>query len=85
MEPILPFWFKQRQCKFDAAGDNTFKVTAPNLGENYLRVFAENDRWKAAIRPSADGADAHVTTDTFATPKDAWEAAFELYRNHVII
>ena len=57
MEPIPPFWFKQRQCKLEAAGDNTFKVTAPNLGEYYLRVFSENGGWKAALRSTAAGPD----------------------------
>jgi len=28
-KPILPFWFKQRQGKLEAAGENTFKAVAP--------------------------------------------------------
>ena len=62
MEPIIPFWVKQRQCKLDPAGENAFKITAPNLGENYLRVFPEEGRWKAAVRTSADGPDLYSTS-----------------------
>ena len=39
--PILPFWFKQRQCKAEPAGDDVLKVSGPNLGEAYLRVARE--------------------------------------------
>ena len=44
MDLIVPFWFKQRQCKTEPSGDNAVKVTGPNLGEAHLRVFAEDGR-----------------------------------------
>ncbi len=85
MEPIPPFWFKQRQCRLEAAGENAFKAAGPNLPESYLRIFAEDGRWKAAVRSSADGPDDTVTADGLPTTNAAWEAAFELYRNRVVI
>ena len=58
MEPTTPFWFKQRQCKLEAAGEQQFKVTAPNLVESFLRVEpAGENRWRAALRRTVDGAD----------------------------
>ena len=38
----------------------------------------------AALRLSADGPEVAGTEPVFATPVEAWEAAFELYRSHVI-
>ena len=55
--PISPFWFKQRQCKAEPAGENTIKVSGPNLGEAYLHVRRDNAHWKASLRLSADGPD----------------------------
>ena len=47
MEPIPPFWFKQRQCKAEPAGPNAVRVTGPNLGEVFLRIEPVGDRWRA--------------------------------------
>jgi hypothetical protein len=86
MQPILPFWFKQRQAKLEPAGENTFKATAPNQGEAYLRIYQiENQRWAASVREKADGEDAAATPVEFPTPGEAWDAAFELYRRLAIV
>ena len=86
MHPDPPFWFKQRQCKAEPAGNDTMlKVTGPNLGEAFLRIEkTENAGWKAALRVAAEGPDVDATEPEIATPKEAWDAAFELYRLHVI-
>ena len=85
-QPILPFWFVQRQAKLEPAGENTFKATAPNQGEAYLLIRpGDNQRWSAAVRLSADGDDVAATQPVFATPGHAWEAAFELYRQAAIV
>jgi hypothetical protein len=82
----VPFWFKQRQCKAEPAGDNVLRVSGPNLGEAFLIVRkAENGRWQAALRLAAGGADMAATEATFPTDDDAWLAAFELYRGNVIV
>jgi hypothetical protein len=85
MDPILPFWFKQRQCKAEPAGDHTLRVSGPNLGENYLTIRPEGSLWRAALRQTADGPDLAATDPDIPTEEDAWEAAFELYREHVIV
>lgn len=87
MPPIPPFWFKQRQCQAELAGDeNTLKVTGPNLGEAFLRIDrGENGRWRAAMRRTADGPEVAATEPELDNPTDAWEAAFELYRTNVIV
>ena len=87
MQPILPFWFKQRQCKAEPAGnDNLLKVTGPNLGEAYVGIrLDDNQRWCGLLRLAPAGPDVAVTEPEIDTPQDAWEAAFELYRTHVII
>jgi len=85
MEPTPPFWFKQRQCKSEPAGDNVLKVTGPNLGEAYLRIERDGDRWRAALRRTADGPDVSATPAELPTAEEAWAAAFELYRLHVIV
>jgi hypothetical protein len=85
MEPITPFWFKQRQCKLEPAGENAYKITGPNVGERYVRILPADGGWKGALRSTADGPDIAVTSDAFATARDAWDAAFELYREHFIV
>jgi hypothetical protein len=86
MQPIPPFWFKQRQCRTEPAGsENLLKITGPNLGEAFLRISPEDHRWRASLRMTADGADVSATEAEFQSPKAAWDAAFELYRNHLIV
>ena len=86
MELTEPFWFKQRQCKAESAGENTLRVTGPNLPETFLRIErAGDDRWRGALRLSADGPDASYTDPDLKTPNEAWEAAFELYRVRMIV
>ena len=85
-QPILPSWFKGRQCKAEPAGDHTLKLTGPNLGEAWISARpADDGRWQAALRLSADGPDAAVTEPEIEDEQDAWMAAFELYRTHVIV
>ncbi len=87
MPPIFPFWFKQRQCKAEPAGDeNTLKVSGPNLGEAFIGISRdENMHWRAFLRMSADGPEVAATEPEFENPNDAWEAAFELFRTSVIV
>ncbi len=86
MDVTEPFWFKQRQCKAEPAGDNSLRVSGPNLPETFLRIErAGDDRWRAGLRLSADGPDASYTDPELKTPKEAWEAAFELYRVRMIV
>jgi hypothetical protein len=85
MQPILPFWFKQRQAKADPAGENTYRLTAPNLGGAFITIRPDSDgRWSGALKLAADGPDVAATGPIYDNPGDAWGAAFELYRTHMI-
>lgn len=86
MEPTTPFWFKQRQCKLETAGDQTLKVSGPNLGEAYLLVTpGDNNSWKASLRLSPDGPDVATGQSEYPNVNAAWVVAFELYRIHLIV
>ncbi len=86
MQPIPPFWFVQRQAKREAAGDNTYRVAAPNLRESFIAIRQSGEgHWSAALRLAADGPDVAATAATYDNPGDAWGAAFELFRNHVVL
>jgi hypothetical protein len=85
MQPTLPSWFKYRQGKAEPAGENTYRLTAPNQQEAFICIrSAENGRWSAALRLAADGPDAATTAPEFDNEADAWQAAFELYRQEVL-
>jgi hypothetical protein len=85
MDPIPPFWFKQRQCKMEQVGDGQLKVSGPNLAEAYLRVTkGSNGTWKASLRQTPDGPDLATAQAEQPNVKSAWDVAFELYRTHVI-
>jgi hypothetical protein len=86
MAPILPFWFKQRQCNAEPVGDGyTLKVSGPNLAEAFIGIGACDNRWRAFLRQSVDGPEAVATEAEFDNANDAWEAAFELYRTSTIV
>jgi hypothetical protein len=86
MEPILPFWFKQRQGKAEPAGADTCRVTAPNLPETWLGVRQNGDgRWGAFLRLAADGPELGSTGAAYDSAGEAWDAAFELYRRALVV
>lgn len=85
-EPVLPFWFRQRQGKCEPAGAETFRLTAPNQQEAFISVRKEPDgNYRAVLRVTAEGPEAAVAEDVHGNEEDAWGAAFELYRTHVIV
>lgn len=84
--PIQPFWFKQRQCKAEPVeGRQMLKVSGPNLVEAFIHVRREDSRWKVGLRKSADGDDVATAESEKPSEHAAWDAAFELYRTHVIV
>ncbi|HXG12694.1 MAG TPA: hypothetical protein VNK04_23250 [Gemmataceae bacterium] len=86
MPPTLPSWFKYRQGKAEPAGENTCRLTAPNQQDAFISIRpAENGRWSAALRTTADGPDLAATAPEFDNPADAWAAAFELYRREILV
>ena len=85
MSLITPFWFKQRQCKAEPAGsEHVLKVSGPNLAEAFISISKVNGLWGAALRRTADGPDVASCPAEIPSEKEAWDAAFELYRTHVI-
>jgi len=82
--PIAPFWFKQRQCKLEAAGDNLLKATGPNLPEAFLFVRQEGGTWVGGLKLAADGPEVASGPADPPSIKEAWNVAFEMYRQHVI-
>jgi hypothetical protein len=85
MPPLVPFWFKQRQCKAEPQDKHLLKVSGPNLGEAYIHIRPEGERWRAGLRLSPDGEDVAATEAEIPDERKAWEVAFELYRNRFII
>lgn len=86
MEPISPSWFKQRQGKAEKVGEDVYRLTAPQLADYFIAIRrGEDGRWTAALRAQADGPDLAVTEPADQSRGDAWGAAFELYRTHVVV
>lgn len=86
MQPVTPFWFNMRQGKAQPAGDEVLRLTAPNLPEAFITVRkGENGLWAGAMRTTQDGPDVVASHPVYEQQSDAWYAAFELYRNQVVI
>lgn len=85
MDVVLPTWFKYRQGRAEPAGENALKLTAPNLPEATISIrAAENGNWQGVLHTAATP-EAAITQPEFVTPGEAWGAAFELYRNYVVV
>jgi hypothetical protein len=83
---VPPYWFAQRQGKAEEAGPEAYRLTAPNLKEALVGVRSEaGDRWSAYLRLTSDGTDLAATPAEYTRLEDAWDAAFELYRNHLVV
>ena len=85
MAVILPTWFKGRQGKAEPAGEQTYRLTGPNLREGFISIRRAEGGWYAGLRFAADGPDAEATREPLPTEYEAWEAAFELYRTAVVV
>ncbi|HLJ96987.1 MAG TPA: hypothetical protein VKU02_27735 [Gemmataceae bacterium] len=84
--PTPPFWFRQRQGKAEPAGPDTYRLTAPNLGEALISIQqTTNGRWLPVLKRTAEGPNLVEAGDDFATPQEAWDAAFEWYRVHIVV
>ena len=86
MEPTPPFWFRQRQCQIESVAPDTYRLTGPNLPEAFISVQrTEAGRWRPVLRLKQDGPDVDAPAVDLENPKDAWEAAFELYRERLVV
>lgn len=85
-ELVVPSWFKQRQGKADPAGAHIYRLTGPNLEEAFIWIAqSDGSRWASGVRKDSAGADLEATGADFDFQRDAWEAAFELYRRHFVV
>jgi hypothetical protein len=85
MSLTAPYWVKQRQVKTESAGDNLYRLTAPNLAEAFVGIRKSGSGlWSSFVRTRADGDDIEATEPVFDTEPEAWYAAFELYRRRII-
>jgi len=86
MSLILPSWFNQRQGKAEAAGEGTYRLSAPNAKPALISIHhGNNGQWSAALRLADAGPVVASTEPEFPRPEEAWEAAFELYRRQVVV
>lgn len=80
--PTPPSWFRGRQGKIEEVTPDLVKLTGPNLIEAHIGVRkADNGRWASFVRAAADGPDQAATEPIHPNSYEAWEAAFEIYRN----
>jgi hypothetical protein len=86
MNLTVPFWFQQRQGKAEPAGTNAYQLTAPNLKPALISIAnGDNGLWSAALALEKGGPSLAATSAEYPSPQAAWEAAFELYRQHIVI
>lgn len=86
MQPVTPFWFNMRQGKASAVNESTLALTAPNLPESFVGVRkGENGRWSAILKKSADGPEVAASSPIYDRESEAWNAAFELFRTHLVV
>lgn len=86
MALVTPFWFKQRQGKAEEAGPSLYKISGPNMKEAFLGIRAgSNGRWHAFVRRLADGPELASAANGSETLYEAWDVAFEIYRNLDVI
>lgn len=86
MALAVPTWYKQRQGKLEPAGEQVFRLSGPNLPAAFLGLRrADNGKLQGFLRQSADGPDVAVTDPKFGSDYEAWEVAFEMYRQRMII
>jgi hypothetical protein len=86
MAVIVPSWFKGRQGKAEEVRPGLIKLIAPNLREWYLGIRRlDMGGWLTYLRIELEGADTIAVEVDPMPEQEAWDAAFEVYRNHVII
>ena len=86
--PTLPFWMRQRQIKAEPIGETAMKLIAPNLPVYKLAIEPAPTGWKAFVHQlSAEGAKVLLAEREFSASglEAAWQNAYELFRQQVII
>jgi len=88
--PVLPFWMRQRQVKAESIGENAIRLTAPQLPVHDLEIKPLSEgAWAAVLyEAAAEGGERKRIAECSYRPEhpqSAWAAAFELYRQSVIV
>ena len=86
MQPTPPFWFRMRQGKMEPAGPDSYRLTAPNLAEALISIRqTANGHWQPVMRSQCEEPEMAAPAAELESPQDAWEAAFELYRERLVV
>jgi len=86
MAVTVPAWFKGRQGKAEEVGPRLLRLTAPNLKEWFIGLQRlDTGGWRAFLREAADGPDVAAVELEDVPEAEAWDGAFEMYRNDVIV
>jgi hypothetical protein len=86
MNVTPPYWFNQRQGKAEPVGTDTCRLTAPNVKPAFISIQRDGTGlWLAALRLVEQEPPVAATEPEFQKPEEAWGAAFELYRIHVVV
>lgn len=88
--PPLPFWMQQRQLKAESVNDSTLRLSGPNLPTHEITLIpvSMGPGWRVTIHKIGSENERSTVLQTevsFASNEAAWQTAFELYRQHVIV
>lgn len=88
--PPLPFWMLQRQIKAESVSDSTLRLVGPNLPtcEVTLIPVSKGPGWRVIVAKVGTEGERTTLVQTeiaFENRDAAWQSAYELYRQHVIV
>jgi len=86
--PALPFWMRQRQIKVEPLGETTLRLSTPNLPVHEVSLKDQGTQWRSEVfRLPAEGQRELLAERVFEASRHeaAWENAFELFRQAVVI
>jgi hypothetical protein len=84
----MPFWMRQRQIKAEPLGESTLRLSTPNLPVHEVTLEVQGMHWRSEVfRLPAEGQRESLAERVFEASRReaAWENAFELFRQAVII
>lgn len=87
--PTLPFWMLQRQIVSESVNDQTVRLSGPVLPTCEVTVAprAEGGGYRLVVERSGESGKSLVAEaeSTQAAADAAWQSAFEIYRQHIIV
>ena len=90
MLPLIPFWMRQRQIKIEPVNESSVALKAPNLPSHELALQPTEDEpgYTAAVYCLPSGGERYLVAEKpsgLSDPPAAWQFAFELFRQKVIV